>query len=120
MSDVPDSADADYTTFGTLKTEQRAAVPDVLDIFIAGGGPAGTAAALRAIELGLSVLVIDADDLLKQIRDFGETKPVQPDYGVRADKKPFPPGGPLVTGLHFEEMEAGPMLALWRQKYRQH
>src|SRR5262245_26690924 len=98
MGNGRDSAETDYTTFGTLKVEERVPLPDVLDILIAGGGPGGTAAAMRARELGLSALVIDSDELLKEIRDFGEKKPVQPDYG-RADVGPFPPGGALLTSL---------------------
>ena len=120
MGDARESGESDYTTFGTLKVDQRAPLPDVLDVLVAGGGPGGTAAALRAIELGLSVLVIEADELLKQIRDFEPEKAVVPDYGVRADTKPFPPGGPLLTDLHFEEMKAHDMVARWRGLYRQH
>jgi thioredoxin reductase/pSer/pThr/pTyr-binding forkhead associated (FHA) protein/ferredoxin len=120
MSDAVDTEEADYTELGTLVVEQRATAPDVLDVLIAGGGPGGTAAALRALELKLSVLVIDADELLKQIRDFEPQKPVVPDYGVRSDSKPFPPGGPMLTSLHFPETKAHDLVTQWRQKYRQY
>jgi hypothetical protein len=57
---MPDKIDeADYTRRGTLKVEQAAELPPVLDVLVAGGGPAGTAAAVRCKELGLSCLVVD-------------------------------------------------------------
>jgi thioredoxin reductase/pSer/pThr/pTyr-binding forkhead associated (FHA) protein/ferredoxin len=120
MSDAPDASESDYTTFGTLKVEQATPPPDVFDVAVAGGGPGGTAAAMRAHELGLSTLVLEVDDLLREIRDFGPEKWVEPDYGVRADTNPLPPGGPLVTALHFDRILAGDLLARWRQAYKQH
>ena len=109
--------DSEYTQFGTLKVAQPAERPEVLDVLIAGGGPGGTAAALRALELGLRVAVIDADDLLTKIRDFHEGKDIEPDYGRGSDGKPFPPGGPLVTALHFEKWKREEMLSRWRGFY---
>jgi flavin-dependent dehydrogenase len=53
----------------------------VLDVLVAGGGLAGFAAALRTIELGLSVLVIEQDERLRGDSRFGPTKIVEPDYG---------------------------------------
>jgi pSer/pThr/pTyr-binding forkhead associated (FHA) protein/thioredoxin reductase/ferredoxin len=110
--------DSEVTQLGTLKVPEPAARPDVLDILIAGGGPAGTAAAFRAKELGLSSLVIDADDLLTKIRDFPEKKHIEPDYGRGAGGKPFPPGGPLVTALHFDTWLREEMLEKWRGYYK--
>ena len=72
---------AEYTDDGTLVLNEPVQLPDILDMFIAGAGPAGTAAAFRAKELGLSALIIDHDDLLRRIRDFPKGKEIKPDYG---------------------------------------
>jgi NADPH-dependent 2,4-dienoyl-CoA reductase/sulfur reductase-like enzyme len=112
--------DSEYTQFGTLKVAEPSALPEVLDVLVAGGGPGGTAAALRARELGLSVAVIDADDLLTKIRDFHEGKDIEPDYGRGSDGKPFPPGGAMVAALHFEKWKREEMLARWRGFYSAH
>ena len=109
--------DSEYTQFGTLKVAQPAERAEVLDVLVAGGGPGGTAAALRGLELGLRVAVIDADDLLTKIRDFHEGKDIEPDYGRGSDGKPFPPGGALVTALHFEKWKREEMLSRWRGFY---
>lgn len=112
--------DSEYTQFGTLRVPEPAGSPAVLDVLVAGGGPGGTAAALRARELGLSAAVIDADDLLTKIRDFHEGKDIEPDYGRGSDGKPFPPGGALVTALHFDKWKREEMLARWRGFYKEH
>ena len=52
------------TVFRAL-AEYRPASTQVLDMLIVGGGPAGTAAAFRAKELGLKAFLIDFDDILK-------------------------------------------------------
>lgn len=106
----------DYTTFGTLKLERPATLPEIVDVLIAGAGPGGTAAALRARELDLSALVIDSAEILQTIRDFEQDKTVVPDYGVRASK-PFPPGGPLISGLRFDEIPAVDLVAQWVGRY---
>jgi len=111
-------ADSEYTQFGTLKVAEPLAPRDVLDVLIAGGGPGGTAAAMRALELGLGVLVLDADDLLTKIRDFHEGKDILPDYGVRKDNRPFPPGGERLTALHFEPWKREEMLERWKGYYK--
>ena len=111
-------SNSDYTTFGTLKVQSPSALPEVLDIFIAGGGPAGTAAAMRARELGLSCLVIDYDDLMKRIRDYAKDKPILPSFGG-GDKMPFPPGGPFVSALHFDEIDKDELVRQWKQKYKE-
>jgi len=112
-------SDVDYTSFGTLKVAQPVAVPDVVDVLICGGGPAGTAAAMRAREIGLSQLVIDYDDLMKRIRDYPKGKPILPSYGG-GDKVPFPPGGPLLTSLQFDPIDKDEMVVQWKQRYREH
>ena len=48
------------------------------DVLIVGGGPAGTAAAFRAKELGLPPLVIDQDDILQRIREYSKDKLILP------------------------------------------
>jgi len=112
-------SDSDYTTFGTLRVQSPSPLPEVLDILVVGGGPAGTAAAMRAREIGLSCLVIDYDDLMKRIRDYAKDKPILPSFGG-ADKMPFPPGGPIVSSLHFDEVDKDELVARWKQKYKEH
>ncbi len=94
-------------------------LPDVLDLLIVGGGPAGTAAAFRARELGLSALVIDYDDLMKRIRDYAKDKQILPHFGG-GDKMQFPQGGDLVADLHFSPIDKDDMCAEWKGLYKQH
>jgi thioredoxin reductase len=111
--------DSDYTSFGTLKVEQPAVLPEVLDIFIAGGGPAGTAAAVRAKEFGLSCLVTDYDDLMKRIRDYPQEKLIKPNYGG-GDKLQFPVGGPMLNSLQFDDVDKDAMVVQWKAKYKEY
>lgn len=108
----------DYTTFGTLKVQGATPLPDVLDIFVAGGGPAGTAAAVRAKEYGLSSLVIDYDDLMKRIRDYPKEKLIKPSYGG-GDKMPFPAGGPMLAALAFDDIDKDAMVVQWKARYKE-
>ena len=59
---------------GSLILPEPVTLPEILDLLIVGGGPAGTAAAFRAKELGLSALVVDYDDVMKRIRDYAKDK----------------------------------------------
>ncbi|MEW6268455.1 MAG: FAD-dependent oxidoreductase, partial [Thermodesulfobacteriota bacterium] len=111
--------ESDYTTFGTLKVAQPSALPDVLDLFVAGGGPAGTAAAVRAKEFGLSCLVTDYDDLMKRIRDYPKEKLIKPGYGG-GDKLQFPAGGPMLNSLHFDDVDKDEMVVQWKSKYKEY
>src|SRR4051794_41062621 len=113
-----DSVESDYTQFGTLKVRDRKTLAPVLDVLIAGGGPAGTAAAMRAAELGLDALVIDYDDLMKRIRDYPKEKLIKPNYGG-GDKLQFPAGGPLVTALQFDDIDKDEMVRVWKEKYKE-
>ena len=90
-----------------------------LDLLVVGGGPAGTAAAFRARELGIEVLVIDFDDLMKRIRDYCKEKLILPGFGG-GDKMGFPEGGDLVRSLHFEPMDKDDMCGLWKGLFREH
>ncbi|NUO80008.1 FAD-dependent oxidoreductase [candidate division KSB1 bacterium] len=108
-----------YNPDGTLQLKRAVALPQVLDVLIVGGGPAGTAAAFRAKELGLSALVIDFDDLMKRIRDYAKDKLILPDYGG-GDKMPFPNGGELISLLHFAPMDKDDMCRQWKSFYREH
>ncbi len=110
--------DSDYTTFGTLKVKEATPLPDVLDLFIAGGGPAGTAAAVRAKEYGLSCLVVDYDDLMKRIRDYPKEKLIKPSYGG-GDKMEFPSGGPMIAALAFDDIDKDEMVKQWKSHYRE-
>ena len=102
---------------GTFILGKPVELPDVLDIVVVGGGPAGTATAFRAKELGLSVLVIDYDDLMKRIRDYAKSKLILPDYGG-GDNMQFPQGGELISALHFEPIDKDDMCTEWKGFYR--
>ena len=107
------------TPDGTLVLDDPVTLPDVLDVLVVGAGPAGTAAAFRAKELGLSALVIEHDDILKRIRDYDRTKSIKPDFGAGRQMR-FPIGGDLVAKLHFSEMPGSEMCRQWRALYARH
>lgn len=101
---------------GLLRTKKNIALPEVLDILILGAGPAGTSAAFRAMELDLSALVIDYDDIMKRIRDYSKDKLILPDFGG-GDKIDFPNGGPLISLLKFEPIDKDELCNLWKRYY---
>ncbi len=101
---------------GSYILREPVALPEVLDVLIVGGGPAGTAAAFRAKELGLQVLVIDQDDLMRRIRDYAKDKLILPHFGG-GSKMRFPLAGDLVQKLHFSPIDKDDMCALWRSFY---
>ena len=107
-----------YQDDGTLVLDQPATLPDVLDVLIVGGGPAGTSTAFRAKELGLSALIIDIDDLLKRIRDYPKDKLILPGFGG-GDRMKFPAAGDLVQHLHFDPIDKDDICAAWRGYCRQ-
>ncbi len=90
-----------------------------VDVLVVGGGPAGTAAAFRAHELGLRPLVIDYDDLMKRIRDYSKDKLILPSFGG-GDRMSFPQGGEAIAGLCFEPIDKDEMCACWKGLYEQH
>lgn len=90
-----------------------AAIPDLVDMLIVGGGPAGTAAAFRAHELGIKALLIDFDDILRRIRDYPKDKMILPDFGG-GDKMAFPAGGECVAALQFEPIDKDDMHVSWK------
>jgi pSer/pThr/pTyr-binding forkhead associated (FHA) protein/thioredoxin reductase len=92
---------------------------ETFDVLIAGGGPAGTATAFRARELGMSVLVVDYDDLMKRIRDYAKDKLILPSFGG-GDRMCFPVGGDAVSCLHFEPIDKDEMCAQWKALYSEH
>ena len=102
---------------GTYVLDEPVRLPDVLDLLIVGGGPAGTAAAFRAKELGLVALVIDYDDLMKRIRDYAKDKLILPHFGG-GDKMKFPRCGSLLNQLHFGPIDKDDMCAAWKDFYR--
>ena len=105
---------------GRLVLDTPVALPDVLDVLVVGGGPAGTAAAFRAKELGLAALVIEIDDVLKRIRDYDSAKPIKPDFGA-AKQMGFPKGGALVEELHFfTDVQGADLCRAWKTLYRRH
>ncbi len=92
-------------------------VAPVLDVLIVGAGPGGTSAALRAKELGLSLLVVDYDDVLKRIRDYSKDKLILPDFGG-GDQMHFPQAGELVARLYFTPIDKDEMHRSWKSFYR--
>ena len=94
-------------------------VGETLDMLIVGGGPAGTAAAFRAKELGLEPLVVDYEDLMKRIRDYSKDKMILPDFGG-GDRICFPKGGELIDGLRFPPLDKDEMCAGWKGLYAEH
>lgn len=111
------SATTEYQPDGMLVLDSPAPRPAVLDMLIVGGGPAGTAAAFHAKELGLSPLVIDYDDLMKRIRDYPKEKLILPDFGG-GDQMKFPRGRKLISLLHFQPIEKDEMCTAWKGFYR--
>ncbi|MGH1362704.1 MAG: FHA domain-containing protein [Calditrichia bacterium] len=104
---------------GEIKLKEPVVLPHVLDMLIVGGGPAGTAAAFRAKELGLSALVIDFDDILRRIRDYAKEKPILPNYGG-TDNVRFPKGGKLFSKLHFSPIDKDQMHQRWKRYYHEY
>lgn len=95
-------------------------VADPVDILIVGGGPAGTAAAFRAVELGLSVLVIDRDEILSVLRDwmFPDDKSVSSSFGPGGRRVPFPVGEKLLEALVWDGcVPASELYNKWAQIY---
>lgn len=104
----PSAATSSEGSFGEASSEQ------VFDLLVVGGGPGGLAAACRGQELGLSVLVIDYDDLMKRIRDYGKDKLILPSFGG-GDRMCFPKGGDLVSALHFAPIDKDEMCRSWKE-----
>src|SRR5438552_1745236 len=89
----------------------------ILDVLVVGGGPSGTAAAFRAKELGLRLLVVDFDDLLKRIRDYPKDKLILPDFGG-GDRMAFPAGDDCVSALQFEPIDKDDIVGRWKELYK--
>lgn len=101
------------------KAELRIEDDCVYDVLVAGGGPGGTAAAFRARELGLSVLVVEYDDLMKRIRDYSKDKLILPGFGG-GDAMCFPLGGALIDRLRFAPIDKDDMCAVWKALHAEH
>jgi len=84
-----------------------------LDMLVVGGGPGGLTAAARAVELGLSAMVIDYDDLMKRIRDYSKDKLILPGFGG-GDRMRFPKGGKLVSALRFAAIDKDELCRQWK------
>ncbi len=104
---------------GSLELNNPPQLPEILDLLIVGGGPAGTAAALRARELGLRALVIDRDDLMSRIRDYSKDKLIYPHYGG-GDRMRFPKAGELVAQIPFAPIDKDDLCRRWKSLYYQH
>lgn len=85
----------------------------IVDLLVVGGGPAGLAAALRARELDLLVLVIETDDLMRRIRDYSKEKLILPGFGG-GDQMAFPAGGDRVEELVFGPIDKDELCARYR------
>ena len=109
----------DHLPDGRLELATPVTLPEPLDVLIVGGGPAGTGAAFRAKELGLSALVIEHDDILKRIRDYATGKPIKPDFGG-AQEMGFPKGEELIAELQFSDIDKDVMFDRWKGLYRRH
>ena len=109
---------AEYEKDGSLILSRPAGLPELLDVLIVGGGPAGTAAAFRAKEHGLHALVIDFDDLMKRIRDYPKDKLILPDFGG-GDKMKFPAGDDLIAKLHFSAIDKDDICNAWKGFYHE-
>lgn len=92
---------------------------DLLDLLVVGGGPAGTAAAFRGRELGLKVLIIELDDLMKRIRDYSKDKLILPGFGG-GDTMCFPKGGEMIASLRFGPIDKDDMCSQWKALYQKH
>ena len=92
--------------------------PDIVDLLIVGGGPAGVAAALRATELGLSVRILEADDTMRRIRDYSKHKHILPGFGG-GDRMAFPEGGEWIAKLPFEPIDKDDLVAAWKDVCRE-
>ena len=88
----------------------------ILDMLVIGAGPAGTAAAFRAQELGVSCYTIDYDDVIRRIRDYSKDKLILPDFGG-GDRMQFPAGDDLISSLPFEAIDKDELCQLWKQLY---
>ncbi len=108
---------AEVLADGTYVLDHSVQLPEVLDMLIVGGGPAGTATAFRAKELGIAALVIEMDDILKRIRDYPKDKLILPDYGG-ADTMKFPKGDDLISHLYFNPIDKDDLCTRWRGLYR--
>lgn len=104
---------------GAGPEEGRDSAVGVLDVLVAGGGPAGTAVAFRARELGMSVLVVEYDDLMKRIRDYSKDKLILPSFGG-GDRMKFPQGDAMIESLRFAPIDKDEMCVCWKDLYRQH
>jgi thioredoxin reductase/pSer/pThr/pTyr-binding forkhead associated (FHA) protein/ferredoxin len=111
------SQEDEMTTDSGIQLTPPENLPEVLDVVIIGGGPAGTAAAFRAKELGISALVIDFDDVMKRIRDYAKDKLILPDFGG-GDKMKFPEGDDLISLLHFSPIDKDDMCVSWKGFYK--
>ena len=88
-----------------------------MDLLIVGGGPAGLAAALRGHELGLKVVLLEADDLMRRIRDYSKDKLILPGFGG-GDHMRFPDGGSLIKRMAFGPIDKDDLCALYKELRR--
>lgn len=65
------SKDSKYTTERKTRKDKS-----ILDLVIVGAGPAGVSACLRAAELGLEHIVLEASQKFNTIKNFPTGKPI--------------------------------------------
>jgi thioredoxin reductase/ferredoxin len=86
------------------------ALKNGVDVLIAGAGPAGLSAALKATELGLRYLVVDQDDIGGTVRK----------YPRRKLTLTGPMELPLYGPIHRDEFVKEELIALWEKIIAQH
>ncbi len=66
--------------------------------------------------MGLEVLVIDYDDLMKRIRDYSKDKLILPGFGG-GDRQRFPAGGELIEKLRFPAIDKDDLCHAYKDIY---
>jgi len=89
----------------TVSPRRSGTDPRILDVAVVGAGPAGLAAALRCQERGLSVCVLEKDELASTIREYPKNKYVMAE----------PHHVPLLGTLWFDGCTKEELLERWQQ-----